>query len=65
MTPVDKRYYRPDELAEEMRVRVETVRRWLRERRIIHVHLIRGTRIPREEYLFVLEHGPRPRPIVR
>ncbi len=66
MTPIaDKRFYRPDELASEMRITVETVRRWVREKRIEHVHLLRGIRISREEFLFVLQHGPRPRPMIR
>ena len=59
MAESEKRYYRPDELAKEMRVSIETVRRWLRRDLVKHVHFPKGTFIPREEFLWVLQHGPR------
>jgi hypothetical protein len=59
----DKRYYLPEELAKIMRVKVETVRRWIRQERVLHVHLPKGTRIEKDEFVFVQKHGPRPRPL--
>jgi excisionase family DNA binding protein len=57
----EKKYYRPDELAQELGKHVETIRRWIREHRIIHVHDPGGTRISHDEYLYVLMHGVRAR----
>ncbi len=58
-----KRYYRPDELAREMGVHPETVKRWLRKDLVAHVHFPKGIFIPREEFQWILQHGPRPRPL--
>jgi len=58
-----KRHYRPEELAREMGVTLETVRRWLRKDLVNHVHLPKGVRIPSEEFWWIVQHGPRPRPM--
>lgn len=58
----EKHYYRPQELAEETGFALATVRRWIRDNRIEHVHFPKGVRIPREEFIRVIKNGPRPRP---
>ena len=58
----DRRYFRIDELSYEMRVCIETVRRWIRDDRIEHIHLPKKILIPRDEFKKVLKHGPRPKP---
>ncbi len=52
-----KQNYRPDELAQVVRVSVRTVRRWLRLDLVKHVHFMGVIRIPREEYERVLREG--------
>jgi excisionase family DNA binding protein len=58
---IERRYYRPDELAKEFGVHVETVRRWLRENRVLHLHLPGEQVIPHDEFHRTLKSGPRPR----
>jgi uncharacterized protein YjcR len=58
---LEKRYYRPDELAHELGIHVETVRTWIREHRLWHIHDPKCTRISHEEYIFILTHGVRRR----
>jgi len=59
----DKRYFRPDELAKEMGICIETVRRWLRQGRVMHIHLPREQLIPHDEFIRIVQSGPRPRPL--
>jgi len=47
---IEKEHYRPDEVAILFSVTVQTVRRWIRAKRIDHVHGPGGyLRIPRTE----------------
>ena len=48
-TPSNKRWYRPDEVAELVCVTTETVRRWSRTGKIKSVRVLGMIRIPREE----------------
>lgn len=51
----EKKYYRPDELATLLCVTIRTVHRWIRERRIDHVHTPGGhLRIPSSEIAKVI-----------
>lgn len=45
----EKRYYRADELADMLSVNVQTVRRWLRQGRIVCVRIMGIQRIPVSE----------------
>jgi excisionase family DNA binding protein len=55
----EKKFYRPDELAVELGVTAQTIRRWIRDHRILHVHDPKGLRISREECQYILDHGVR------
>lgn len=57
----DKRYFRPDELARELHVCIETVRRWIRDDQIRHLHVNTRVMIPRDEFIRAIESGPRAR----
>jgi excisionase family DNA binding protein len=50
-----KQYYRPDEVAQLLRVSVRTVRRWAAHNRIEHVHTPgKAIRIPQSEVVRLL-----------
>jgi excisionase family DNA binding protein len=53
----DKPYYRTDELASAIDVSIGTVRRWLDQGLISHVHIVGVIRIPREEFMRILQDG--------
>jgi excisionase family DNA binding protein len=53
----DKNYYRPDELAHAVDVSVDTVRRWMDQNLIKHVHIVGVVRIPRAEFIRILNDG--------
>jgi excisionase family DNA binding protein len=57
----EKKFYRPDELALALEVHVETVRRWIREHRIWHIHDAKGVRISHDECEYIITHGVRKR----
>jgi hypothetical protein len=59
----EKRFFRPDELAKEMGFCIETIRRWLRQNRVIHVHSPKEQLIPHDEFVRTVKSGPRPRPM--
>jgi excisionase family DNA binding protein len=55
MQTLEKKYYRPDETAELLRVSVRTVRRWAAKDRIEHVHTPgKAIRIPQREVVRLL-----------
>lgn len=56
----DKQFYRPDELACAIDVSISTVRRWIKRGLVMHVHMVRGIRIPTEEYTRILSQGVAP-----
>lgn len=51
------RLFRPHELAREIGCHVETVRRWIREHRIGHVHFPGCNLIPEDDYVRVIQEG--------
>lgn len=59
----DKRYFRPDELAKELQIRVDTVRRWIRNKQVRVLRLPGKTLIPHDEFIRAIQSGPRPRPL--
>jgi excisionase family DNA binding protein len=55
MKTLEKKYYRPDEVAQILRVSVRTVRRWAAKDRIEHVHTPgKAIRIPQSEVVMLL-----------
>jgi excisionase family DNA binding protein len=55
----NKRYFRPDELAQMIEQPRWLIYRWLREDKIRHLHFGRKTRISREEVYRILSEGIR------
>ncbi len=53
----DKNFYRPDELARVADLPIKTVYRLMRRGLVQHVHIGRSARIPREEYIRMLNGG--------
>lgn len=53
----DKLYYRPDELAKAADLSVWTIYRLMKENKIIHSHIGRSVRIPKDEFLRILSEG--------
>jgi excisionase family DNA binding protein len=59
MEVLEKKYFRPDELAHMIEKPTWLIYRWLREDRIKHLHFGRKTRIPKEEVERILREGIR------
>jgi excisionase family DNA binding protein len=53
----NKRYFRPDEVAEILEQPIRTVYYWLEKDKIKHLHLGKKTVVPREEVQKILEFG--------
>jgi excisionase family DNA binding protein len=56
---LNKRYFRPDELAALIEKPLRTIYRWLERDFIRHVHFGRATAIPRDEVERILREGVR------
>jgi hypothetical protein len=54
-----KKFYSPYDLAAALRVNVETVRRWIRQHRLWHIHDPGRIRISHDEYEYIFKHGVR------
>jgi DNA replication protein DnaC len=53
----DKNFYRPDELARVADLPIKTVYRLMRRGLVQHVHIGRSARIPRQEFIRILNGG--------
>ncbi len=54
---MNKLFYRPDELAQMFGVSLKTIRRFLDDDKIVHIHLGRQIRIPQSEVDRLLAAG--------
>jgi excisionase family DNA binding protein len=57
MVLIEKRYYRPDELARELEEPVRNVYLWISKGYIAHVHVGKKVKITRTEVMRVLRDG--------
>ncbi len=56
----DKRFFLPQEAAEILRVKLPTLRRYLTNDYIVHIHIPGGQRIPRDELIYLMRYGIKP-----
>lgn len=57
---MEREFYRPEEVAEKLGIKVSTVRRWIFDRRLSVIKLGRSVRIPATEVDRIIRTGIRP-----